>query len=65
MSEELGVFKSNSSGTYLESYGHNPVWDANGNLIQCIIPSGYNYFRVQSDYIGIDSVITIDEPIDE
>ncbi len=42
----------------------NPVWDADGNLTQFTIPNwGFTHFRLNTGYIGEDSILTIDEAI--
>ena len=41
-----------------------PVWDADGNLTQFTLPNWDNtYFRLNTGYIGLDSILTINEPI--
>lgn len=43
----------------------NPVWDADGNLTQFTLPNWSNtHFRLNTGYIGDDSILTIDEPIE-
>lgn len=43
----------------------NCVWDADGNLTQFTLPNwGNTYFRLNTGYIGDDSILTIDEPIE-
>ena len=44
----------------------NVVFDSTNNLIQCTIPSSANasYIRIQGEYIGADSILTINEPIE-
>ncbi len=57
--------EGNITGDNLENH-YTPVWGNDGNLNQITIPSGsaYKYIRIQCDYIGVDSVITINEPIE-
>ena len=42
------------------------VWDGAGVLTQCTIPTDktISYIRVQAEYIGPDSILTINEPIE-
>lgn len=42
------------------------VWDGAGVLTQCTIPTDktISYIRIQAEYIGPDSILTINEPIE-
>ena len=41
-----------------------PVWDSDGNLTQFTLPNWDNTcFRLNTGYIGLDSILTINEPI--
>ena len=42
----------------------SPVWDENGNLVQFTMQEGTMYFRLQAAYIGADSIVTVNEPIE-
>ena len=43
----------------------NAVWDSDGNLMQFTIPNGFSAvcFRLNTSYIGPDSILTINEEI--
>ena len=47
----------------LDTY-YKANWDSDGLLTSFTVATGYNYIRLQADYIGADSIITINEPID-
>lgn len=51
-----------SEGT-LDTYA-SPVWDDSGNLVQFTSTAETKYIRLQTAYIGPDSVITINEPLE-
>ena len=41
-----------------------PVWDSDGNLTQFTLPNwDSTCFRLNTGYIGLDSILTINEPI--
>lgn len=46
---------------------NEPVWDSDGNLLQFKIDSGsdWKYVRLNTSYIGADSIITVNEPIEQ
>lgn len=46
---------------------HSPVWDNAGQLVQFTVPSdtSYAYIRLQSEYFGADSIVTVNEEIVE
>ena len=40
------------------------VWDSEGHLVQFTVQTGFMFIRLQAEYIGADSIITINEPIE-
>lgn len=60
----LGVHCGNHGASDLTTY-QNAIWDENGMLTQFTIQNmEMSYIRLQSSYININSIITINEPID-
>lgn len=58
---------SGGSGTDLASAADwQTEWDSDGQLTQCVIPASKSvqYIRIQAEYIGADSVLTVNETID-
>lgn len=42
---------------------NSAVWDADGNLIQFTVNGSYSFIRINTAYIGSDSILTINEEI--
>lgn len=40
------------------------AWDSDGILTSFVVESGISHIRLQADYIGADSIVTINEPIE-
>lgn len=60
MSQEYGYHEA----TNLTNY-NSAVWDDNGILTQfTIVGETIQYIRLQASYMGVDSVVTINEPIE-
>ncbi len=64
MYSALGAYYGDSDATNLTAY-NDAVWDDSGILTQFSIDSGtYSYIRLQAAYIGADSIVTVNEPIE-
>lgn len=61
---ELGNMSNSLQNANTIGQHASPVWDDNGNLIQFTMQNGCTHFRLQAAYIGTDSVITINEPLE-
>lgn len=61
---ELGDMSNSLQNASTIGQFASPVWDDNGNLIQFTSTAETKYIRLQAAYIGPDSVVTINEPLE-
>lgn len=56
---------ANTSDSNAITSAFSPVWDSDGNLKQFTIPSswGTQYIRINTAYIGADSILTVNQEI--